>query len=151
MSFAFSDFFNIFGRAYSFLKSKDDEMVVFLSLDTIADANKEIERRVVDNFTYLENTAEKWQEKVMYYTSQQAKRIFNADKAFKYSFDLPSEFYLKENGKEYKYIEKLFILRDGNRFIDYTCFYTDKAKKRFDKYWKPLEHTLRYKEYNSNF
>ena len=53
MSFAFSDFFNIFGRAYSFLKSKDDEMVVFLSLDTIADANKEKERSVVDNLTYL--------------------------------------------------------------------------------------------------
>jgi hypothetical protein len=46
----------------------------------------------------LENTAEKRQEKVTHYTPQQAKKVFNANTAFKYTFTLLPTLYLKENG-----------------------------------------------------
>lgn len=42
---------------------------------------------------------------------------------------------------------KVLLIQRMGRGYAYICtFYTDKAKTKFDKYWRRIEKTLRYKD-----
>ena len=90
-----------------------------------------------------EKEAAHWKRYVTYYAPADAKRKFNADTAITYSVRLdPGEYY---KGK-YNHLDALFIQRKGRGYVNFFCFYTDKAKENFSAYWKAMEGVFRYED-----
>lgn len=144
----FRNSFDGFGGncAYPFLTSKDKEVMLFSS--AYVGSNKEVEESIElvlkDNLSYLGKENDK--KDIDFYSKIKARKQFNADKVFRYTIPLLPQDYVNRNGKAYKYVEKLLIQRQGRGFVDFTCFYTDKAKKNFKKYWKEIENLLKYED-----
>ncbi len=84
-----------------------------------------------------------WKAYVHYYPAAEAKLKFNADNAVSFPIHLTPKDYYK--GK-YKYLQALFLQKNGRGFINFYCFYTDKGKKHLDQYWKAIESVFRYEE-----
>ena len=90
-----------------------------------------------------DTAAQNWKSYVTYYSSTDARYKFNADTAISFSIKLnPGEYYL---GK-YNHLDALFLQREGKGFINFYCFYTDKAKKHLAKYWNAIEGIFRYED-----
>ena len=90
---------------------------------------------------YGDYIGESWVDSITTYTAKDAHRKFNADSAFTFALHLrPVDYY---KGK-YKYMKALLIQRKGRGYACIYSFYTDKTK--FDKYWRRIEKTLRYKD-----
>ena len=92
---------------------------------------------------YGEGIGESWHDSITVYSGAEARRKFNADSAFTFTLHLrPTDFYKKD----FKHVKVLLIQRMGRGYACICSFYTDKAKNKFDKYWRRIEKTLRYKE-----
>lgn len=84
-----------------------------------------------------------WTKILHYYPEEVVKNKFNADTVVRFSITLQPEDYYK---KKFKYVDALFLQKNGRSYVYFYCFYTEKAKKRFDKYWQKIEGVLRYEE-----
>lgn len=114
--------------------------------DSIEKQEEQIKLRLKGNLEYLEKDIKNWGKFVSFYPNKKRKKRFNNKLIFKYSIPLFSEDFINRNRKKYRYAEKLFIWDKRVGFIDFTCFYTDKAKKNFEKYWKEIENLLKYED-----
>lgn len=92
---------------------------------------------------YGKEQAEHWRKFVSYYPAEEAKSKFNADTVIRFTIALQPEDYYK---KKYKYIDALFIYKKRRGFINFYCFYTDKAKENLNYYWKKVEGTLYFED-----
>lgn len=90
-----------------------------------------------------EEAAENWKKIVTYYPDEIAKNTFNADTVIRFTMPLRPEDYYK---KKFKYVDALFIQKNGRGYVNFYCFYTDKAKKKLDYYWKKIEGVLRFED-----
>lgn len=87
--------------------------------------------------------SELWNENVRYATSDEAKRIANADTLIYVS--LP-ELKGKEMYREkYNNVEMVYIQKEDRGFAFYILLFTDRAKKDLEYYKKKTLSTLRYK------
>ena len=138
--------FGFFGYSYPFLTSKDNEIIIFSKTCVASEKEQEekIELILNENLKYLRKDNENWSDFVSFYADKKAKKQFNVDIVFRYTIPLFSEHFIQRNGKEYKYVEKIFIRKKDVGFVDLTCFYTDKAKKNFKKYWRDVEKMFEY-------
>ena len=92
---------------------------------------------------YGEGIGESWRDSITVYSGAEARRKFNADSAFTFTLHLrPADYYKKD----FKHVKVLLIQRMGRGYAYICSFYTDKAKTKFDKYWRRIEKTLRYKD-----
>ena len=82
-----------------------------------------------------------WKKYVKYYSAEEARHKFNADSAIFFTIKLDSADYFK--GK-YNHLEALYLQKKGRGFVNFYCFYTDKAKKDLPAYWKAIEGIFRY-------
>jgi hypothetical protein len=99
--------------------------------------------RGVIRYAVGEEATGNWAKYVTYYSAADAKRKFNADSAVTFSIKLnPNEYY---KGK-YNHLDALFIQKAGRGYINFFCFYTDKAKKNLPTYWKAIEGVFRYED-----
>jgi len=90
-----------------------------------------------------ENADFNWRQYVTYYSDKDARRKFNADTAIKVPFPLKKEeAYL---GK-YNNLIALVLQKNGRGFVIIYCFYTDKAKRKLNYYWKQIEGIYRYED-----
>lgn len=88
-----------------------------------------------------ENANFNWRQYVIYYADKDAKQKFNADTAIKVPFSLKKdEAYL---GK-YNNLTAFVLQKNGRGFVMIYCLYTDKAKKKLNRYWKQVEGIYRY-------
>ena len=92
---------------------------------------------------YGESICESWADSITVFSTEEACRKFNADSAFTFSLHLHPADYYKGN---FKYMKALLIQKKGRGYACIYSFYTDKAKAKFDKYWRRIEKTLRYKD-----
>lgn len=90
-----------------------------------------------------EKAANNWRKMASYYPDDVAKNTFNADAAIRFTITLQPQEYYK---KKFKYIDLLCFQKSGRGFIIFYCFYTNKAKKKLDYYWKEIEGVLRYED-----
>lgn len=144
------------------LHSKDGEFIAFISMykpfskqdsiglqklmprhnfDHIDKQHTNHIRRDIRNSLGKE-AALQWKQHVTYYALEDAKSKFNADSAiiFPIKLDPNYDFY---KGK-YSHLETLYLQKKGRGFINFYCFYTDKAKKKLPAYRKAIEKTFRY-------
>ncbi|WP_316793715.1 hypothetical protein [Pedobacter frigoris] len=84
-----------------------------------------------------------WKQYVTYYSAKEAKTKFNADSAVFVPIKLDSQDYYK--GK-YNNLEALYLQKKGRGFVNFYCFYTDKAKKNLSEYRKAIEGIFRYED-----
>lgn len=137
-----------FGFSYTFLTSKDNEMMIFT--ETFVAPKEEQKERLElilkGNLKYLEKDTKNWEDFVSFYSPKKSKKRFNVDTAFRYTIPLFEKDFINRNGKEYKYAEKFFIWNKKVGFVDLTCFYTDKAKQNFNEYWSEVEKMFEYRE-----
>lgn len=92
---------------------------------------------------YGESICESWADSITVFSTEEARRKFNADSAFIFSLYLRPADYYKGN---FKYMKALLIQKKGRGYACIYSFYTDKAKAKFNKYWRKIEKTLRYKD-----
>lgn len=45
---------------------------------------------------------------------------------------------------KYSHLDALYLQKKGRGFVNFYCFYTDKAKRDFSRYWKAIEGVFRY-------
>lgn len=133
------------GCSYPFLVSADDEVMIFAKTHT-ASEKEHINTILKESLKYLGKSDENWENFVSFYSKKKAKKRFNNEQVFRYTIPLSSEDFMKENGKEYKYVEKFFIWNKEVGFVDLTCFYTDTAKDNFPKYWSEIEKMFEYQK-----
>ena len=88
-----------------------------------------------------EEVAEKMTDLLTYYPEEVTKSKFNADTVFRYSMKLKRKDYYKE---KFKYVDFLCLQKKGRGYILFYCFYTAKAKRNLNDYWKKIEGVLRY-------
>ena len=92
---------------------------------------------------YGEGIGESWRDSITAYSAEDTHRKFNADSAFTFTLHLrPADYYKKD----FKHVKVLLIQREGRGYAYICSFYTDKAKAKFDKYWRRIEKTLSYKD-----
>lgn len=92
---------------------------------------------------YGDDYTKKWAECVSYYPEESAKSIFNADTAIRVMMKLHPEDYYKD---DFKYIDILFLQKNGKGFLGIYCFYTERAKAKMKDYWSKIEGIYRYKK-----
>ena len=93
--------------------------------------------------TYGQKADTNWKQYVHYYTQKKAKQMFNADSVISLIIPLkPGEYY---KGK-YKYLEAIFIQKNGCGYATLNCFYDETGKKKRSKYLKKLQGVLRFVE-----
>lgn len=90
-----------------------------------------------------EKEAKEWKKIVTYYPQEVARNKFNADTVMRFSITLRPEEYYK---KEFKYVDALFLQKNGRKYINFYCFYTDKAKEHLADYWRKIESVLHYQD-----
>lgn len=99
-------------------------------------------RGIIQKF-YNDEIGESWRDSLTIYSTEEARKKWNADSAFTFSFDLrPNDCYKND----FKYVKVLLIQKKGRGYAYFQFFYTDKAKKNFHRYWRRLEKTLRYED-----
>lgn len=144
------------------IHSDDGQMIVFLTFTIFS---KELQNEINELFPqhatelvdkqhrwqmrgiitkyYGEGIGESWRDSITVYSGAEARRKFNADSAFTFTLHLrPADYYKKD----FKHVKVLLIQRMGRGYAYICSFYTDKAKTKFDKYWRRIEKTLRYKD-----
>ena len=92
---------------------------------------------------YGDEIGESWVDSVTVYSTEEARKKWNADSAFVFNLHLRPEDYYK---KDFKHVKILLIQKKGHGYAYITSFYTDKAKENFDKYWRRIEKTLRFED-----
>lgn len=92
---------------------------------------------------YGEEKAKDWKKLVIYYPEEKTKSIFNADTVIRFSLEFEPQDRYK---KKFKYMDALFLQKKGRGYINLDCFYTEKAKKRLDRYWRKIEGMLKYED-----
>lgn len=154
----------IYGASkYQKLVSEDKEVVVFININPVYTqefANEmnalfaSQDHNIVDRQhhfqtiftlkTYLgKQAAKNWKHYVKYYSQENAKKIFNADTAFTYTLNLNKEDILQD---KYRYATSLILQRKGKGYITLEVFYTEKAKKNLNKYWRRIEKAFWYND-----
>ena len=99
-------------------------------------------RAIIQKF-YNDEIGESWRDSITVYSIEEARKKWNADSAFTFSFDLrPNDCYKDD----FKYVKVLLIQKKGRGYFYVRSFYTDKAKKRINRYWRRLEKALRYED-----
>ena len=88
-----------------------------------------------------EKAAENLKKYVEYYPAGKARRKFNADSAMFYSVKLEPEDYYQN---KYNHFDILCLAKKRRGVVFFYCFYTDEGKKKFNKYWKAVERTIRF-------
>ena len=144
------------------IHSDDGQMIVFLTFTIFS---KELQNEINELFPqhatelvdkqhrwqmrgimtkyYGEGIGESWHDSITVYSGAEARRKFNADSAFTFTLHLrPADYYKKD----FKHVKVLLIQRMGRGYAYICSFYTDKAITKFDKYWRRIEKTLRYKD-----
>ena len=145
---SFRNSFDGFGGncSYPFLTSTDKEVMLFSS--AYIGSNKEVDEHIdlvlKDNLSYLGK--KDYKKNAFLYSKVKTRKRFNADKVFRYTVPLLPQDYVSRNGKEYRYVEKILVQHQGRGLVDFTCFYTDKARRNFEKYSKEIERLLRYED-----
>lgn len=90
---------------------------------------------------YGEKAKLNWKNYLAYLPAKEAKRKFNADTAFTFRTILkPGEYY----NEKYNHFDALYIQKNGQGYINFFCFYSDKAAKKLPEYWKAIEGIFRY-------
>lgn len=92
---------------------------------------------------YNEEAAKHWKDSVTYYPPDITKDKFNADSVISFSIALRPEDYYKN---EYKYVDILLLQKKGRGYVYFVSFYTDKAKRKLNKYKREIEGVLRYED-----
>ena len=92
---------------------------------------------------YGDDIDDSWRDSITVYSTEEARKKWNADSAFIFNLHLRPEDYYK---KDFKHVKILLIQKKGRGYAYITSFYTDKAKEDFDKYWRRIEKTLRFEE-----
>ena len=90
-----------------------------------------------------EAAAKNWRRYVNYYPQKDAVSKFNADTALSYSIKLDSQEYYKN---KFNHLKVLILQKRDRGYINFYCFYTDKAQPNFSKYWKAIEGVFRYRD-----
>ena len=88
---------------------------------------------------YGDEVGDSWRDSITVYSTEEARKKWNADSAFIFNLHLRPEDYYK---KDFKHVKILMIQKKGQGYAYITSFYTDKAKENFDKYWRRIEKTL---------
>lgn len=138
------------------LQSDDNQFIAFMPIFSIPSREeairrglKSIDMRHINQLKceirdYLgEEVANNWKEIINYYPEDLAKETFNADTVIRFSISLKPEDYYKLN---FKYVDALYIQKNGRGYVNFHCFYTDSAKNNLDYYWKKIEGVLRYED-----
>ncbi len=142
------------------LQSEDNQFMVFMQTHRLFTKREISEMRrlfkdfdpenfPVNKMKYIvkvffgKEKANNWGELVDFYSIEEAHKKFNADCAMKLSISLTLEDYYK---KDYKYVDVLFFQKKERGFVGLFCFYTDKARRNFDHYWKKIEETFYYED-----
>lgn len=107
------------------------------------DAQQYWQRRAILKDYYGDAIGESWVDSIAVYSTEEARKKWNADSAFTFSLHLRPEDYYK---KDFKHVKILMIQKKGQGYAYITSFYTDKAKENFDKYWRRIEKTLRFED-----
>ena len=110
---------------------------VFKGLDWKHEAN--IKYNII--YAMGKEAGKNWREYIDYYPAREAHRKFNADSAFFYSLKLEPEDYYQD---KYNHLEVLCLAKKRRGVVFFYCFYTDEGKKKFNKYWKAVEGTIRF-------
>ena len=92
---------------------------------------------------YGDDIDDSWRDSITVYSTEEARKKWNADSAFVFNLHLRPEDYYK---KDFKHVKILLIQKKGQGYAYITSFYTDKAKEKFDKYWRRIKKTLRYED-----
>src|SRR5690606_24539381 len=85
-----------------------------------------------------------WKKYTKYYTSRTSRSKFNADTVMRVQMPLnlkPEEYYQGN----LQYLTVFIIQKNGVGHIPVYCFYSEKARKQMDIYWKEIESMLRFK------
>ncbi|WP_316793713.1 hypothetical protein [Pedobacter frigoris] len=145
------------------LYSKDKEFVVFIPIYKPFSRQDSIEMKQMmpgGNFDHIDkqhtnsirrdigsslgkDASLNWKQYVTYYSAKEAKTKFNADSAVFVPIKLDPQDYYK--GK-YNHMEALYLQKKGRGFVNFYCFYTDKAKKKLPQYRKAIEEIFRYED-----
>ncbi len=92
---------------------------------------------------YGKKITSSYRDSLTFYSQKEAKLKFNADTVYRFSIRLrPEDFYKKK----YKTVEVIFLQKKGCGWVNLICFYTDKGKKRINRYRKQIEAVFKYKK-----
>ncbi|MBQ4483948.1 MAG: hypothetical protein II934_02950 [Prevotella sp.] len=142
------------------LHSNDEQFISFMNFVYFAEYHRKLyylshkRKETVDEQPYWQRLGilrdyygdeigESWVDSVTVYSTEEARKKWNADSAFIFNLHLRPEDYYK---KDFKHVKILMIQKKGQGYAYITSFYTDKAKEKFDKYWRRIEKTLRFEE-----
>lgn len=137
------------------LTSDDGECIVFLTIyqkmteqrasninklfpNNISNVNNihlNLQKHIFKTF-FLENQFKAKKDYLHYYSDSDARKKFNADSAFYISFPM-GDVRDRYQGK-YENFYMHTVQKKDNGYISFYLLYTDKAKKRLNKYLRPL-------------
>lgn len=84
-----------------------------------------------------------WRKYLDYYTLEEARYMFGADTAYRYSLNIvPGKRYRYE--EKYDYLDVLTLQKKGRGYIMLFCFTTEKGKANLQYYWERIEMIFRY-------
>lgn len=81
-----------------------------------------------------------------YYPDKKAKRLFNADTAFRVCLNLEPGKELYDYKGKYKYLDALVLQKMGRGYMLMYVFTTEQGQKRLPHYWKQIEGIFRYED-----
>ena len=123
---------------------EDHQKLYYLHHKRTVDTQQYWQMRAIMKHYYGDEIGESWVDSIAVYSTEEARKKWNADSAFTFSLHLRPEDYYK---KDFKYVKILLIQKKGRGGYAYIIsFYTDKAKENFDKYWRRIEKTLRFED-----
>jgi hypothetical protein len=129
------------------LASRDGHFLTFLLIQEPSTRENSVDKEHIYEIKnlvkelYGEKNVDKWEKYVRFYSSQDAKREFNADTVI--SLSLPKE----KNGyyvSPYPYGSVLVIQKNNRGYLPMFCFYDETGKKNLEKYMSDLKGAFRY-------
>lgn len=137
--------FIAFLAIYPFLTPKKIKEWKVLFPNTPLDINNEHEYQIRATIRgmYGDRAASEWRKYVTYYSSAKARKLFNADTAIAFPIKLNSNEYYK---KKYRYLNVLFLQKNGRGWVGIYCFSDDKAQTNLTKYMTAIQGSFRYED-----
>ncbi len=128
---------------YPIYREDDLDKIISKRKESLVDKQHCYQTKEMFRSYYGNKVITSYRDSLIYYSQKDAKQIFNADTAYRFLIKLRSEDFYK---RKYKSVEVIFLQKKDCGWVNLICFYTDKGKKKINKYRKQIEKVLKYKE-----